>query len=155
MNDVRTQTHPESQPVLTRLLHREQYSLANYLLYAPPWVPPGREHAWEEVRRIAEAQRANAVRIGRLLVRRHGYAETGLFPVEFTRDNYVSLDYLVPRLVEHQQSLVADIERALGELGRDEEARRMVQTVLDGERKHLDALLALAPAAELPRRQAA
>jgi len=155
MNDVRTETHPESQPVLTRLLHREQYSLANYLLYAPPWVPPGREHAWEEVRRIAEAQLANAVRIGRLLVRRHGYAEPGLFPVEFTRDNDVSLDYLVPRLVEHQQSLVADIERALGELGRDEEARRMVQTVLDGERKHLDALLALAPAAELPRRQAA
>lgn len=155
MNDVRTETHPESQPVLTRLLHREQYSLANYLLYAPPWVPPGRERAWEEVRRIAEAQLANAVRIGRLLVRRHGYAEPGLFPVEFTQDNDVSLDYLVPRLVEHQQSLVADIERALGELGRDEEARRMVQTVLDGERKHLDALLALAPAAELPRRQAA
>jgi hypothetical protein len=155
MNDVRTETHRASQPVLTRLLHREQCSLANYLLYAPPSVPPGRERAWEEVRRIAEAQLANAVRIGRLLVRRHGYAESGTFPVEFTRDNYVSLDYLVPRLVEHQQSLVADIERALGELGRDEEAQRVVRTVLDSERKHLDALLALAPAAELPRRQAA
>src|SRR5581483_2040022 len=58
-------------------------------------------------------------------------------------------------LVEHQQSLVADIERALGELGRDEEARRMVQPVLDGERTHRDALPALAPAAESPRRQAA
>jgi hypothetical protein len=156
MNEVRTETHPESQPVLTRLLHREQYSLANYLLDAPPWVPPGREHAWEEVRRIAEAQLANAVRIGRLLVRRHGYAASGLFPVEFTRDNYLSLDYLVPRLVEYQESLVAQIERALAELGRDEEARRVLQTVLDGERKHLDALLSLTPPADrLPRRQAA
>ena len=155
MNEIRTETHTDSKPVLTRLLHREQYSLANYLLDAPPWVPPGREHAWEEVRRIAEAQRANAVRIGRLLVCRHGYAESGLFPVEFTRDNDVSLDYLVPRLVEHQQSLVADIERALGELGRDEEARRVVRTLLDAEREHLVRLLAFAPAAELPQRQAA
>lgn len=155
MNDVRTDTHPESQPVLTRLLHREQYSLANYLLYARPWVPPGREYAWEEVRRIAEAQLANAVRIGRLLIQRHGYADTKFFPVAFTRHNDLSLDYHVPRLVEYQQSLLPDVECALGELGRDEEARRMVQTVLDGERKHLDALLALARAAELPRRQAA
>jgi hypothetical protein len=155
MNEVRTETHPESQRVLTRLLHREQYSLANYLLYAPPWVPPGREHAWGEVRRIAEAQLANAVRVGRLLVRRHGHAESGHFPVDFTRYNDVALDYLLRRLVEHQQSLVADIERALGELGPDEEARRVVRTALDSERKHLDALRALAPAAELPHRQAA
>jgi hypothetical protein len=155
MNTVHTETHPESQRVLTRLLQREQYSLANYLRYAPPWVPPGREHAWEEVRRIAEAQCANAVHIGRLLVRRHGYTESGHFPVDFTRYNDVSLDYLLQRLVEHQQSLVADIERALGELGPDEEARRVVRTVLDGERKHLGALRALTPAAELPRRQAA
>jgi hypothetical protein len=76
--------------------------------------------------------------------------------VEFTRDNYLSLDYLVPRLVEYQESLVAQIERALAELGRDEEARRVLQTVLDGERKHLDALLSLTPPADrLPRRQAA
>lgn len=155
MNDVHTETHPESQPVLTRLLHREEYSLANYLMYARPWVPPGREHAWEEVRRIAGAQLANAVRIGRLLIERYGYADSKYFPVAFTRYNDLSLDYLVPRLVEHQQSLLADVEQALGELGRDEEARRVVRTVLDGERKHLDALLALAPAAELPRRQAA
>lgn len=155
MNQVHTTTHPESQPVLARLLHREHYSLASYLLYAPPWVPPGREHAWKEVRRIAEAQRESALRIGRLLVRRHGHAEPGLFPVDFTRHNYVSLDYLVLRLIEHQRSLIADFERALGELDRDDEARRLVHTILESERKHLDALLTLVPAPDLAQRQAA
>jgi hypothetical protein len=156
MNAVRTQTHPDVTALLTQLLHREQYSLANYLRYAPPWVPPGRAHAWAEVRRIAEAQRAHAARIGRLLVQRCGGAASGLFPVEFTRYNDVSLEYLIPHLVAYQQALVADLERALGRLGDDAEARRELRTVLDGERKHRDALLTLAPAADqLPRRQAA
>jgi hypothetical protein len=35
-NDDRNNKHPESQPVLNRLLAIEEYSLANYLLNAHP-----------------------------------------------------------------------------------------------------------------------
>jgi hypothetical protein len=146
MNEIRTETHPESKPVLNRLLALEQYSLANYLLYAPPWVPPGREHAWEQVRRIAEGQRANALQLGRLLVRRYGYAASGLFPVEFTRYNDLSLEYLVPRLIEYQGGLIDEIARCAWPLAQDEEARQLVERVLEVEKKHLDMLLGLVSA---------
>jgi len=146
MNEIRTETHPESRSVLNRLLHQVQYSMANYLLYAAPWVPPGRQHAWDQVRRIAEEQCANAVRIGRFLVRRYGYAESGVFPREFTRWSDVSLGHLMPHLVEHQRALVAHIERHLWTLGRDVEARRLVAGVLENEKNHLDILRGLIPA---------
>ena len=68
-----------SQPILNRLLHVEEYSLANYLMQAPPWTCPGEEPQARVVRRIAEQQQADAVQIGLLLIRRYGHAESSRF----------------------------------------------------------------------------
>ena len=70
----------ESQPVLNRLLAIEEYSLPRYLLHAPPWACQGEEALLDLLRRIAEEQGEDAVRIGGLLVRRHGFAEASVFP---------------------------------------------------------------------------
>src|SRR5262249_51271737 len=132
----RSAKHPESQGVLNRLLKIEEYSLANYLLYTPPWTCPGEEPLLDVVRRIAADQQTGAAQIGRLLVRRYGYAESGQFPVQFTAYNDLALDYLTHLLIEHEGLLIDEIVRCAGQLADDPEAKQLAEEVLASERRH-------------------
>jgi hypothetical protein len=142
-NQDRMMRHPEPRRVLNRLLAIERYSLANYLLYARPWTHPGDEPLLEALRRITTDQQAAVVRIGRLLVRRYGYAESGQFPLEFTAYDDVALDYLVQRLIEHERRMIDDVARCAEQLAGDPEARQLAEEVLGSERRHLALLCGL------------
>jgi hypothetical protein len=119
-------------------------------------VPPGHEQAWDEIRRIAEAQRANADRISELLIRHRAY-EVGSkpFPVEFTSYNDLSLEFLLQPLIDYERFLISNLEQSLGILDADEEGRLLVQRILGSERNHLDRLLRLIAAAPKHERHAA
>ena len=137
--------HLESQSGLNRLLAITQYSLASYLVYAPSWTHSGDEPLAEAARRIAAAQQAETVRIGRLLVRRYGHAESGRFPSRFTEYNDVALDYLAQRLIEHERLMIDGIGRCAEQLAGDPEAKRLAEQALAGEKRHLGLLTRLAP----------
>src|SRR5690242_20275948 len=128
--------HPESQRALNRLLAITQYSLASYLVYAPSWTCRGEEPLLEAARRVAAGQRAEAVRIGRLLVRRYDYADSGRFPTRFTEYNDLALDYLAGRLIEHERQLIDEVGRCAEQLAGDPEAKRLAEEVLAGETGH-------------------
>jgi hypothetical protein len=57
----------------------------------------------------------------------------------FTSLGFVSLDYLLPRLVEYQRRAIATLERDVATL-KDAEARGVVQRILDLKRDHLKQL---------------
>jgi hypothetical protein len=136
--------HPQSQRALNRLLAIEQYSAANYLVHAPPWTCPGDEPLIEAVRRIAAGQEAEVLRIGRLLVRRHNYAESGRFPAQFTEYNDLALEYLAGRLIEQEGLMIDEIARCAEQLAADPEAKRLAEEVLASEKRYLGLLTPLA-----------
>jgi hypothetical protein len=150
-NPARGNGRPESRRVLNRLLAIEYYSLANYLLYAPPWKRPGDEPLLDVVRRIAAEQQAAAVRIGRLLVRRYGYVETDQFPMEFAAYDDLALDFLARRLIEHERQMIDEIAHCVEQLADDPEAKQLAEEILAGEKRRLEMLTRL----PLPAGQAA
>jgi hypothetical protein len=139
----------KSLPVLNRLLALQEYSLANYVLYAPPWTPHGEEPLLRAVRRIATEQQAQAARIYRLLERRRGYVEPAQFPVEFTAYTDVSLDYLAERLIENERQMIDEIRSCVEQLARDPPARQLAETILANEARHLQLLTDLPRAGEI------
>jgi len=140
MSDNDDRRHRKSRKVLNRLLALEQYSLANFLLYAPPWTTPDEEPLVETVRRIAADQQENATRIGQLLFDRYGYAESGQFPFEFTAYDDLALDYLLQPLLDHQRRLVEEVARCVEQLADDPEAKQLAEEVLASEKRHLEQL---------------
>jgi hypothetical protein len=135
---------PKSERILNRLLALEEFSLANYLLYAPPWRAPGEEPLVELVRRIAAEQQAAAERIGDLLVSRYGFIEPSQFPAQFAAYNDLSLDYLLLRLIEHERLMIDEITRCAEQLAGDPEAQQLAEQILTNEKRHLGLLNRLA-----------
>jgi hypothetical protein len=149
----RKRVHPESRDTLNRLLAITQYSLASYLVYAPPWTCRGEGPLLEATRLIAVGQRAETVRVGRLLVRRYDYAESGRFPTRFTEYNDLSLDYLAQRLGEQERLMIDEIGRCAAQLAGDPEAKRIADEVLAREKRHLNLLTGLSAEACVPARE--
>lgn len=148
-SEGRTAARPESQHAVNRLLSITRHSLASYLLASPPWEGQGAEPLAEAARHVAEEHQRQAARIGRLLVSRHGYADSGQFPSQFARYNDLALGYLASRLIEHESLMIDELARWVERLAGDAEAQQLAEEVLAGERRHLDLLTRLAPQATL------
>jgi hypothetical protein len=129
--------------VLNRLLVALRYSLASYLRYARPWAHAGNARLLEAVRRITADHEAHVGRLGALILKRRGRVELAQFPTRFTAYNYLALDYLAPRLIEHQRGLIEEIARCIAGLGGDPEARRLAEDILAREKRHYRTLAGL------------
>ena len=87
--------------------------------------------------------------LGRYLVRRRITPPAlGAYPINFTSYNFVALDFLLPRLLEHQRADITALERDRVALG-DPEARAQVQALLEVKRRNLGTLEALAAPAQV------
>lgn len=129
--------------LLNRLLGIEYRSLPMYLTYASPWTHEGDEKATEALRHIVADQEAMSQRIAELVQSLGGRPEPGEYPMDFTSMHFLSLDFLLTELVRHQQRSIAAIERVVGQLGDDREARELAEELLGSERAHLEALESL------------
>jgi hypothetical protein len=126
-NNTLTLLKPEhSVAILNRLVEMLDCSLARYLFYARPWArrPYMLLHAL--ARSLSREHESFAGDIAQLIVARRGTVTSCRFPMNFTSYNDLSLEYLAPRLLEHQRALVASAKRCAGELAHDPEARRLV-----------------------------
>jgi hypothetical protein len=95
--------------------------------------------------------------IVRLLYARRYNVNSYTFPIEFTYYNDLSLEYLAPRVLENQRSLISLAKIVATELAgdRDYEAQRLIEKLLASLREYaaiLEELLApqqIAPPARL------
>jgi hypothetical protein len=135
-----------SVPVLNELLAELDCSLARYLSYARPRVPPPNMLLESLVRRLSYEHEMFASSIARLIYDRRGTVNSCAFPMDFTSYNDLSLEYLAPRLLEHERALIATAEECAERLHDDPEARRVVRKIVVSLRRYA-ALLAelLAP----------
>jgi hypothetical protein len=140
---------PKDAALLETIVRREGRSLLQYVAEAFPWTKSPGDPLVDQVRDLARQERDAVAALTKFLARRrHTVPYLGSFPMRFTTMNFVSLDYLVPRLVEDGRQAIAALERDRAALT-DADGRAEADRLLDLKRRHLKALEALkaAPAA--------
>ncbi len=136
--------------VLEAVVRREGRSLLQYLSDAYPWTNSAGDTTPDKVRELAREERDALAGLTKFLARRrHAVPYLGAFPMAFTTMNFVSLDYLLPRLVEDGRRALDALQRDHAALT-DADARAELDKFLDLKRRHVKALEALATAPAAP-----
>lgn len=133
----------DAASILNRVLLREKQSLLQYLSDAWPWTTLDDQSTLERLKKMIAEEQEAARRIADWLSRRRVQPATPGFPEHFTAIHYLGVDHLLPRLISHQRWMIGELEKDLMQLA-DEQARVLVQRVLDMKRRHLAELETLA-----------
>jgi hypothetical protein len=129
-----------SKCVLLDLVRRESRSLLQYVSESFPWITAGEEEALAKLPEMVREEQEGIATVARFLARnRIAPAPLGSYPMTFTNINYMSLDHLVPLLIENQRHRIAEIESAVAGMT-DPESRRQAETYLAMKRRHLQKL---------------
>ncbi len=132
-----------SQHSLGRLIAIGSSSLLQYFGQAVPWTTRESTGTIDKILALAKEERDETAQLTRWLQKRHVRLAAGAsFPSHFTTMNFVSVDYLLPKLIAECTKEIADIERLLDQMD-DEEIRRLASRYLDMKRRHLQTLQSL------------
>ncbi len=133
-----------SLTLLHRLVGMGSRSLLQYVCQAFPYSADKADGAFARVQAIAaEESDATARLIRHFQKNRLRLPPIESFPSHFTTINFVSLDYLVPKLIAEHKSETAELEGRLRQI-EDEDVRVLGQSYLDMKRRHLQTLHELA-----------
>jgi hypothetical protein len=136
--------NPQSVALVQEIVRRESLSMLSYVGDAFPWTTARGIPALERLQQLVRAHRYAVVELGRFLTRNRtpvGYI--GSFPTIFTSINFVSLDYVLPRLAGEERRGIAELERDLAGLT-DPQAHEQVNKLLKVKKEHLQTLDLLA-----------
>lgn len=119
-------------------------SLLQYVSESSPYSADPAHTAFSRVVALAHEERDEVARLTRLLQKMHlSPPRTGSYPSHFTTMNFVTLDYLLPKLIAEHERETSQLVAALLVLD-DDETRNIVQSYHDMKRRHLDVLKDLA-----------
>jgi hypothetical protein len=120
-------------------------SLLQYTQEAWPWTPEtdGADRR-EMLERLAARQQESVRELAESLDARGHPVRFGTYPERFTSLHYVSLQYLLDRIVANQKTLVEECERATRDTADDPEARELLEQILGREKEILGELRRLA-----------
>lgn len=134
----------QTEALLQAIVQREGRSLLSYIGDACPWGTSRDVTALATLRQLVATENKAVAALGRYLVRRHLMPPyLGSYPADFTTLNFVSLEYLVPRLVEAQRRDLAELERDASAIS-DAESHAEVEKLLAVKRRSLAGLEELA-----------
>jgi hypothetical protein len=134
----------QAQAVLQMIVRRESLSLLSYAGDAFPWATAREEEALHALRRLVHEEREAVADLGRYLARhRVAPPPLGSYPSHYTTLNFVSLDYLLPRLRDEERALIALEERDVAAL-KGPEAQAQARKLLEVKKRHLQELERLA-----------
>jgi hypothetical protein len=129
-----------SKAVLQDLVRRESRSLLQYVSESFPWITAGEEAVLAKLPEMVKEEQEGIAAVVRFLSRNRVLpAPLGPYPMVFTNINYMSLEHLVPLLIENQRHRVAELEHAMVGMS-DVESRRQAETYLAMKRRHLQKL---------------
>ena len=139
--------------ILNHLVGRVYRSLLQYSVECWPWTTltetvGSAAPEQQALEQMAARQKSFVARLVELLTDRGENVDFGGFP-DNSELHYVSLDFLLGKLVADEQQLVAELEAALGGLHNDQEAAALVSELLTAEQANiarLRELTAKAPA---------
>ncbi len=100
---------PDTINVLNRVLAILECSFPQYLQWARPYIPRGRESEMRTICEIVACQNSLAARVSEMIFASGSLPEKGKFPVEFTDTHDLSIDYLIREAIGYQQQDIADL----------------------------------------------
>ncbi|MSR58733.1 MAG: hypothetical protein EXS05_13950 [Planctomycetaceae bacterium] len=130
---------PHHNAALNDLLIQVYRSLLQYTVECWPWSDPDAEAEQEVISQMAAEQREVVANIAALLDHRQQTVDFGTYP-DWSELHFVSLDYLLGKLIDDEEQLNAAIERAQPGLKPDPQGSALAFDLLYGEQKHLARL---------------
>lgn len=137
---------PHAQLVLQDILRRESRSVLIYVAEAYPWTTSTETKSLTALQQLIADEREAVACLGRFLVRqRIPLPYLPSFPMHFTTINFLALDFILPRLIEHERHSIVDLERDLAAL-KDPAARTELEKLLSVKRRNVGQLEEMASA---------
>jgi hypothetical protein len=119
-----------TRSVLQQTAKRLSRSFLQYIDDAVPWTTDEEGPALDLLHRQAAEERDGISRLLVFLQRHHATPPyLGSFPASFTTSNFVSFDYLRPRLLQHARADVTYLENDLCQI-HDADARELLKDLL-------------------------
>lgn len=141
MNEFDLMSTTTTNRQLNELLVDLHRSLIQYVLEAWLWSTPEAKELKGVVLSLAERQRQDAGKIATLLMNRHVVIDFGTYPSDFTRFNYVAVEFLYENLCLHQNTILQTLENALPDLKADSVAHDLINDILVSQKLGTEKLL--------------
>jgi hypothetical protein len=136
--------------VLNRVLEILERSFPQYMLYARPYVPPGRENIMQTIAQIVAGQDALAERVSQHVFESSGLPDHGDFPIEFTDTHDLGIDFLLREAIDCIRQSVGDLEQCVDSLRLAPAAQFLASEALGMTKGHLELLQKLATGGAAP-----
>jgi hypothetical protein len=130
----------ETINVLNRVLAILERSFTQYLRYAKPYVPPGREDIEQSLAEIVAGQDALAERITQTVSEAGGLPDNGKFPIEYTDSHDLAIDYLIQEAIDCQKQDIADLTLCVDALRHSPAAQSLASEALGMAKGNLETL---------------
>ncbi len=135
---------PQTVERLQEIMRRESLSVLMYVGQAYPWTTARNNAALGELKRIIDEEREAIHALGVFLMRRRASLPwVGSFPTSFTTINFLSLEHILPRLIDYEQKSIPLLEKDLHAI-QDADARTKVRALLEVKQQHVRELELLA-----------
>jgi hypothetical protein len=131
---------PDTIAILNRLLVILERSFPQYMRYARPYIPPGRENVMATVHQIVAGQDALAERVSQQIFASSGLPDHGEFPIEFTDTHDLAIDFLVDEAAACMKQDVADLEQCVDKLRFAPAAQSLAAEALGMTKGYLEML---------------
>jgi hypothetical protein len=126
--------------VLNRVLAILERSFTQYLRYARPYVPPGREEVEQTLVEIVAGQDALAERVTQMITEAGGLPDNGKFPIEFTDSHDLAIDYLLQEAIDNQRQDISGLSQCVDELRSAPAAQAIAAESLGQAKGNLETL---------------
>jgi hypothetical protein len=139
---------PETIDTLNRVLAILERSFPQYLRWARPYIPQGRENVMGTIETIVAGQDALAERVAQQVFESGGLPDHGDFPIEFTDTHDLAIDFLVDEATRCVKQDIAELQHCADALRLSPAAQSLAQEALGMTKGHLELLekLPIAPA---------
>lgn len=131
---------PDTINALNHVLAILERSFPQYLRYARPYIPPGREHIMQTIDQIVAGADALAERITQQIYDSAGLPDHGEFPIEYTDTHDLAIDYLVLEAIDGLKQDVADLEECASQLRLAPAAQSLASESVGMVKGHLELL---------------
>jgi hypothetical protein len=125
---------------LNRVLVLLQKPFPQYLRYARPYIPAGREAVLETINDIVTCQDGLAERIEHFIFEAGGLPDPGRFPIEFTDTHDLDIDFLIREAIGYQKEDIANLEECVERLRLAPAAQSLTSEALGMAKGHLESL---------------
>jgi len=108
--------------------------LLQYASQCALWTPAGENGRSAQLFRLATMQQESIQRLCDLLLKRRKYIDWSVFPSEYTSYNYVSPDFVWPKIGDFQRQLVRLLEAVRAELRYAPQVTTVMDNIIRAER---------------------